>query len=1835
MIAIFKRIRTFLLSVLIFGSLAHSPAWAETDYVQFNNDLNGIDITKAINESNKPYVADRQNMTESVDAQSGSLTYKQTDLVLPGRDGLDLNISRIYQSAQAQMGEAESALIHSDNTSSPYYAKRLYYVWAFIGTYSDGVQGVLLDGQLYKERAEAVSKCEAYASANARNYAYTHCSIYMSSGATTTIGSKDYTLPYKYYTEYLSWVTRAKNTNDLRSRYDLGAGWSFGFPYVQVIDLEHGSTQDHYTHYHDGNGASFRYTGSPGSGLEGYDDKDVKFGTDTTYSNGQNSSQFAFTASDQRKSFFATDGRLLGIKDRFGNEIKFTYITRQINGTDYPFIDEIIDSIGRKVKFTYDNAINSSPFNGDNITLKVTQPDSSKQIVITYTKMRDQVDGRNEPYLWKVTYAQGTAEQTETIYEYQKSPQKFAYNMFGPSATLYSQLLQKVIYPHSVSFYEYASTSRKLGTGSFDAFRVTHRYDQDRTSSNNNPSLTASVNLAYQKPVTTSSAHIEYYDEGWERFEGSRAVDGYDMNEYYWEPEYNDTNISITVDLGSVQPFNEVEMQWAPNNYGVHYTISTSNDNNNPWTTLAQTQHGSPDIETSSGFQATGRYVKLQITKSDTLYSSGPRLYELKVYNRTQKNNKSYGYYLDYANGSSNYKTSVTDQTGVTQTFVYAANQSLMKTQTRNAKGEEKEVAYAEYSKDFKTKPTRLQITEYGKEQFQYNTLYVNNTYNTWGGLSSTTKPMTSTELANEATKKAYTTTYTYDSTYYFPTQTEHQQTDQIKVTERSEYYASNQGGKAGRLKQTTNAMGDIVTYDYELNGEGKVTKAIVTQSLENGKTARTETEYSNTYKNAFPTVVRTYYTNENNQWVSTKTTQEYDLLTGNVTAMTDDSGRKTSYEYDALGRTVSVHMPPYTGNNNTQYEAETKTTYTPNQTSSLFDGTNTGRKTMKISTLTKVAYKENNQPIAKEYNQTENYYDGFGNLLLQTAWNSAANAWIAMQQNHFDAVGRPVYTVGASADASTIEYEPWGRVTKVVDPFGVAYVSEYDLLGRKQTSYRQSGSATENYTVQQVDTWGRVTKTSVYPNYPEWTAEIASSFAYDWDGNTVSQTDPKGYTTTYAYDKMNRLAKIVDPLNQTSEYQYSKLGALLQMKQGDSSTSYTTTKAYDERGLSIRHTNAGNETETSGYNNLGLLQSHKDPSGNVFSYAYDQWNRQTARQTGSQKYTSTYNEVPYGPLKVAEWAGATEARTTTYQYGGLGQVAEIANSYDGITQSQRYTYDSQGKLIKLKDPGDFTTQYQYEKTRLSKVQVNGSASDPFSTNVNQYAQYSYDAMGRLQSIVYPGGQVKAAYTYDKLGRVTKVTNTKSGATLSQYEYSYDKNGNVESVTDATGTTRYEYDGLNRLKRTVHPNNAVDTYEYDVRGNRKRLESGTGVAVFTDASYSYDKFDQLVSANQGGSASFQYDANGLRLKKDNGQAATRYVYNASGQVIAEANASNQVTASYVWGDRLLVKQEKGSSGLTPYYYLYNGHGDVVQIVDAAGNVKNAYQYDEWGNIDASKSKEEIQNTFKYAGEQLDAETGLYYLRARYYDPSVGRFINKDTYEGDITNPLSLNLYTYVHNNPLTNVDPTGHWCISADGNNVHDKGCSSSSSTESYDIDHDGEAMYEDGVFKGYYHFEFTEKGVREDYATEVGAVGVIASCIVSCPTLVSAAAGGADVATMGTTTGSVVGGAAVAAKSGSSWGTVKSWFSKSEEVVEARGVPFNSNARTGEIQMNVNPNTITPSRDLNELSKLPDYKRRSQNALEYFDNPIIVSRQGVIIDGHHRLQIALKNNWPVNVIIK
>ncbi|WP_341278990.1 polymorphic toxin-type HINT domain-containing protein [Paenibacillus sp. FSL H8-0537] len=230
-----------------------------------------------------------------------------------------------------------------------------------------------------------------------------------------------------------------------------------------------------------------------------------------------------------------------------------------------------------------------------------------------------------------------------------------------------------------------------------------------------------------------------------------------------------------------------------------------------------------------------------------------------------------------------------------------------------------------------------------------------------------------------------------------------------------------------------------------------------------------------------------------------------------------------------------------------------------------------------------------------------------------------------------------------------------------------------------------------------------------------------------------------------------------------------------------------------------------------------------------------------------------------------------------------------------------------------------------------------------------------------------------------------------------------------------------------------------------LRPNSQGMNQVTGANPYGDAqteeissllekvNNTFDGFNRLTQAInvQGGERStveYTYDGDDLRTQKTVRSSAdgyseqvTNYLYDRQ-YVILETDKADAVSVRYVKGINYIARIDQADK---LSYFLFNGHGDVVQTVDEQGTIENQYDYDVFGS--PTLTIELYESTIRYSGEFYDAEVGLYYLRARYYDPYVGRFISEDTYKGRANEPLSLNRYTYVLNNPLIYWDPTGQY----------------------------------------------------------------------------------------------------------------------------------------------------------------------------------------------------------------
>ena len=259
-------------------------------------------------------------------------------------------------------------------------------------------------------------------------------------------------------------------------------------------------------------------------------------------------------------------------------------------------------------------------------------------------------------------------------------------------------------------------------------------------------------------------------------------------------------------------------------------------------------------------------------------------------------------------------------------------------------------------------------------------------------------------------------------------------------------------------------------------------------------------------------------------------------------------------------------------------------------------------------------------------------------------------------------------------------------------------------------------------------------------------------------------------------------------------------------------------------------------------------------------------------------------------------------------------------------------------------------------------------------------------------------------YTYDVLGQLIQENN---------HIYTYDRAGNRTSVQTDDRREIYSYDRGRLRNRTVErqqdpAGSQTYTYRYDAQGNTL----GDG-----ENTYLYDCLNRIteVKTKAGDIQKNHYDAEGLRSQMEENGKLVSFIY-ADREVIAEEDEAGE-HIRYIRGHELLASDSERAR--TYYHYACDEMGSITDITDCHGTVLNHYAYDAFGN--RTVEEETVENRFGFAGEILDAVTGQYYLRARFYNPVIARFLSEDTYYGD-----GLNLYAYCHNNPVGYVDPSGH-----------------------------------------------------------------------------------------------------------------------------------------------------------------------------------------------------------------
>ena len=267
---------------------------------------------------------------------------------------------------------------------------------------------------------------------------------------------------------------------------------------------------------------------------------------------------------------------------------------------------------------------------------------------------------------------------------------------------------------------------------------------------------------------------------------------------------------------------------------------------------------------------------------------------------------------------------------------------------------------------------------------------------------------------------------------------------------------------------------------------------------------------------------------------------------------------------------------------------------------------------------------------------------------------------------------------------------------------------------------------------------------------------------------------------------------------------------------------------------------------------------------------------------------------------------------------------------------------------------------------------------------------------------------------------VKETVSNDNGTTVT--EYTYDRNSNRLTKTVGGEVISYIYNELNQLASETGI-----TYEYDLNGN---LIKKTEAAQTT--TYAYNAQNKLIRVTvQGGQSvnveEYLYDYAGNRIAKVTELGSTYYLVDTNGalsQVLAEYDENGSLTTLYTRGDELISQERNG----VKLYYLYDGFDSVRMLTDEGGSVTDTYTFDAFGNL--TDSTGDTENSYFYRGEQFDTFTGLYYLRARYMNPSTGTFITMDEYAGSVFEPVSLHKYLYANANPVMNSDPTGYFSLS-------------------------------------------------------------------------------------------------------------------------------------------------------------------------------------------------------------
>ena len=607
------------------------------------------------------------------------------------------------------------------------------------------------------------------------------------------------------------------------------------------------------------------------------------------------------------------------------------------------------------------------------------------------------------------------------------------------------------------------------------------------------------------------------------------------------------------------------------------------------------------------------------------------------------------------------------------------------------------------------------------------------------------------------------------------------------------------------------------------------------------------------------------------------------------------------------------------------------------------------------------------------------------------------------VQELSYNLRNQPVIQKDTFGNRTELSYELDGKI-KDVRRLGNGNrnhqrtLQQYEYNARRQITGVVDGN--RNPISYDVDSWGRITGIGFVDGVKE-------GYEYTPAGQVSRTIDGNGNAVQYRYNSLGKISERIDQLGFTETFRYDEEGNLSLHIDRDGRQLQRACnvfgqpvyeKASDAEG---KHTNIS----TWHYDSLGRV-TRAVCDGKSYEYIYDAHGNLKEKRSNGKRLVSYTHDRAGQITEIKDPAGVC----TRYEYDILGRRSRIYNN-DGL--EVRYGYDALNRISRIHYGNGVETAYTYDgdgnvrtlETRAGE-NVLISFAYRYDGNGNRTAKAGTQAaLGGITSEITTGNNaLDISYNYDVRGQLLE--ERRNGTSVC---YAYDKAGNRIRKTDVQGEIRYLYNEKNQLIAEESPADRKQ-FSYDRQGGIIEEKNAAGIRLF---SYNSRHQQTRVETETGSVQENRYDAEGLRFELLENGRRTSFVYH-DGELLQEEGREEQKT-SYHLG----AGMEAFRRGQELSYYHRDEQLSTVFVTDGQGEIRNSYQYDAFGM--SLGTTEKLNNRIRYTGQQYDELTEQYYLRARYYNPVAGRFMQEDVYQGD-----GLNLYAYCGNNPVVYDDPSGY-----------------------------------------------------------------------------------------------------------------------------------------------------------------------------------------------------------------